>query len=133
MTTELPSSAADTSVIPEDVNPADISSVSLDGTVSAERRAINQLLVLVATAFVLLNQLGFALLESGLVRSKNSKNILIKNCFDMCTGGISFWLIGFGWAFGHEQDGGFIGTNGGMFASAEFENQAEDFYLIWVF
>ena len=57
---------------------------------------------MVATAFVLMMQLGFALLENGSVRSKNSKNILIKNLFDACNGALAFWLVGFGWAYGND-------------------------------
>lgn len=75
---------------------------------------------MVGTAFILLMQLGFALVECGLVRSKNAKNILIKNLFDMCIGCLAFWFLGFGLSFGHEENGGFIGTDGGMFASSEF-------------
>ena len=69
-------------------------------TLVAVKTAINELLLIVATAFILLMQLGFALLENGSVRSKNSKNILIKNLFDACAGALTFWLVGFGLAFG---------------------------------
>ena len=78
-------------------------------------------------------QLGFALIENGSVRSKNSKNILIKNLFDACAGALAFWLIGFGWAFGHEEKGGFIGTSSDMFASANFDEKEKNFYLLWIF
>ena len=69
-------------------------------TLDAIKTAINELLLIVATAFILLMQLGFALVENGSVRSKNSKNILIKNLFDACAGALAFWLVGFGLAFG---------------------------------
>ena len=55
---------------------------------------------MISGAFILLMQLGFALLENGLVRPKNSKNILIKNVFDCAISGLVFWLVGFGLAFG---------------------------------
>ena len=41
-------------------------------------------------------KLGFALLEVGSVRAKNSSNILLKNIVDTVTTGISYYLIGFG-------------------------------------
>ena len=90
------------------------------------------MLVLVATAFILLMQLGFALLESGLARRKNSKNILIKNVFDASIGVICFWLIGFGVAF-HDRKGSFIGLNGAMLASNDFESSEKNLYLMWIF
>lgn len=45
-------------------------------------------------------QAGFALIESGSVRSKNTVNVLMKNYMDTCIGGIIFWLFGFGLMFG---------------------------------
>lgn len=89
---------------------------------------------MVSTAFILQMQLGFALIENGLVRNKNSKNILIKNLFDTCAGALAFWIMGFGWAFGHEEGGnGFIGTNTGMFASSDFAIEEKNYYLTWIF
>ena len=102
-------------------------------TINTAEQAINELLVVVASVFILLMQLGFALLENGMVRSKNSKNILIKNLFDTCIGALAFWLVGFGWAFGHTAEGGFIGTNGGMFASTDFDQLEKNYYLMWLF
>ena len=48
----------------------------------AIKKAINELLIMTSCAFILPMQLGFAYLETGLVRQKNSKHILIKNLFD---------------------------------------------------
>ena len=45
-------------------------------------------------------QAGFALVESGSVRSKNTINVLMKNYMDACLGGLVFWLVGFGLMFG---------------------------------
>jgi len=65
--------------------------------------------MLIAGVLVFFMQSGFALLESGTVRFKNNQNILLKNCMDACIGGIIFWLVGFGFAYGSEK-GGFIGS-----------------------
>lgn len=45
-------------------------------------------------------QTGFALVESGVVRSKNEVNIMMKNVVDVCFGGLSFYIFGFGLMFG---------------------------------
>jgi len=69
-------------------------------------------------------QAGFALLEAGSVRQKNTKNILLKNLLDACIGAVIWWAFGMGAAFGDagsELGNVFIGTstNGGgaFFAS----------------
>ena len=40
-------------------------------------------------------QCGFALLEAGTVRAKNTKNILLKNMLDACVGAIIWWSFGY--------------------------------------
>ena len=103
-------------------------------TVAQLQNAINELLLIVATAFILLMQLGFALVENGSVRSKNSKNILIKNLFDACAGALAFWLVGFGLAFGQtEEQGGFAGDDGALFASSDFKKFEDNYYILWIF
>ena len=52
-------------------------------------------------------QSGFALVEVGTVSMKNTKNILTKNMLDACIGALSFWLVGFGLAFGKGSAGSF--------------------------
>ena len=47
-------------------------------------------------------QAGFAMLEVGTVRAKNTKNILIKNVMDACLGVLIWWAFGFAFAFGVE-------------------------------
>jgi len=72
---------------------------------------INLLWVIVASALVMFMQAGFCCLESGLVRSKNSINVAIKNLFDFCVACMIFWCFGFALMFG-ESRGGFVGTTG---------------------
>ena len=79
-------------------------------------------------------QLGFALVENGTVRQKNSRNILVKNLFDLCVGSLVYWLIGFGIAFGQpDPQGGFIGTDGKFFASSGFKTLSDNQYTYWIF
>jgi ammonium transporter len=56
--------------------------------------------LLVAAALVLFMQVGFTALESGLVRSKNSINVAIKNFANFLVAASLFWLFGFGLMFG---------------------------------
>jgi Amt family ammonium transporter len=43
---------------------------------------------------------GFALLEAGFVRSKNAMSIIAKVIIDIAFGGIAFFIVGFGIAYG---------------------------------
>ncbi|GAB6043075.1 ammonium transporter [Endothiovibrio diazotrophicus] len=58
---------------------------------------------------VVLMQAGFTCLESGLVRSKNSINVAIKNLADFCVSFVLFFLFGFALMFG-PSNGGLIGS-----------------------
>jgi Amt family ammonium transporter len=91
------------------------------------------LFICISTGMVLLMQAGFALIENGSVRRKNSSNILIKNMFDFCVGAIMFWLFGYGFAFGSNPSK-FIGGDKVTFASAGFEYAKDkDHYASWIF
>ena len=62
--------------------------------------SINTFWVLITGALVFFMQAGFALVEAGFTRSKNTTNILFKNLMDFCIGTIGFWLMGYGIMFG---------------------------------
>ena len=63
--------------------------------------------VLIAAMLVFFMQPGFALVEAGFTRSKNTANILMKNFVDYLIGTVLFWFIGFGLM--HGVGNGFIG------------------------
>ena len=63
-----------------------------------------------AAALVLLMQVGFLLIEAGMVRSKNSINVAQKNISDFLISVSTFYLIGFGIMFGTSW-GGVFGTD----------------------
>ena len=68
--------------------------------------------LLFGAVLVMFMQAGFALLEAGSVRAKNTKNILLKNTLDACIGAVLFWAFGFAFAFGGKGDAlPFIGGN----------------------
>lgn len=56
--------------------------------------------ILVAAGLVLLMQIGFMLLEAGLVRTRNSINVAQKNMLDFTFSAFAFAFIGFMFAFG---------------------------------
>ncbi|GAB4813391.1 hypothetical protein N2152v2_000437 [Parachlorella kessleri] len=64
---------------------------------------------LVCAIFVVFMQCGFALLESGAVRQKNVKNILLKNALDACVSTVCWWAAGYAFAYGSCGQSGFIG------------------------
>jgi ammonium transporter, Amt family len=64
----------------------------------------------IAGTLVFFMQAGFALLESGLSRAKNTVNIVMKNVCDTATSTLGFWAVGFGLMFGANPSG-WIGTS----------------------
>ena len=69
--------------------------------------SINTTWVLIAAALVFFMQAGFAMVEAGFTRAKNSGNIIMKNLMDFCIGTPLFWIVGFGIMFGSSS--GFFG------------------------
>lgn len=63
--------------------------------VSAEMFALNNLWMLIAAALVFIMHLGFATLEAGLTRSKNTVNILFKNVMIVAIGLLTYAFAGF--------------------------------------
>ncbi|XP_059178365.1 putative ammonium transporter 1 [Physella acuta] len=68
---------------------------------------IDQFYQIVFSIMILLLTMGFAFIEAGSVRAKNTQNIILKNYLDGFVAGISYWAIG--WAFAYGYGNGFIG------------------------
>ncbi len=66
---------------------------------------------LMGAALVLWMQAGFAMVEAGFTRAKNTGNILMKNLMDFCIGTIVFIFLGFGLLLGEDLLG-FMGKPG---------------------
>lgn len=62
--------------------------------------AIDTVWVSICAAIIFLMEGGFALLEAGFVRSKNAMSIIAKVFIDITFGGLAFYAIGFGIAYG---------------------------------
>ncbi|MBN2643789.1 MAG: ammonium transporter [Victivallales bacterium] len=82
----------------------------------------------IAAFLVFFMQAGFAMVESGFTRAKNSCNIMMKNLMDFSIGTIMWFLLGFGFMFG--AGNGFIGMS--HFAATDFS--ANDLnWTFWIF
>ncbi|MDO4168540.1 MAG: ammonium transporter [Lachnospiraceae bacterium] len=87
---------------------------------------------LIGAALVFWMQAGFAMVEAGFTRAKNTGNILMKNLMDFCIGTVMFILIGFSFLLG-EDFLGFIGKPGfDIFTSyANFDFSSFVFNLVF--
>ncbi|GIL84317.1 hypothetical protein Vretimale_15936 [Volvox reticuliferus] len=79
-------------------------------SVAAQNAPFSDLLILHG-AIVFFLQVGFVSLEVGYGRSKNVKNILLKNTVNILLCAIVWWSVGYAFSFG-VSTGGFIGTSG---------------------
>ena len=80
---------------------------------------------LLGAVLVFFMQCGFAMVETGFTRAKNTGNIIMKNLMDFCIGTVMFILIGFSLLLG-EDVLGFIGKPGfdifTSYANFDFSN-----------
>lgn len=89
--------------------------------------SLNTVWVLISAALVFFMQAGFALVEAGFTRAKNSANILFKNLMDYVIGTIAFWLLGFGIMFGSHN--GFFGGFD-LFSQNSYRTDIPDFAFL---
>jgi Amt family ammonium transporter len=72
---------------------------------------ISNLWIMIAGMLVFIMHLGFATLESGLTRSKNTVNILFKNTMIVCIGLLTYGIVGFNLMYpGFQEDPNESGT-----------------------
>ncbi len=72
----------------------------------------NNLWILIAAVLVFIMHLGFASLESGLVRKKNTVNILFKNTMIISIGLLTYYFVGFNLMYPDNPVNGFFGFDG---------------------
>ncbi len=92
--------------------------------------AVNTIWVLLGAALVFFMQAGFAMVEAGFTRAKNSGNIIMKNLIDLSIGTPIFWFLGFGFMFGSANAffGGFD-----LFIFGDYSNILPDGVSLWTF
>jgi Amt family ammonium transporter len=101
--------------------------MAVESAVADYAMSLNTVWVLITAALVFFMQAGFALVEAGFTRSKNTTNILFKNLMDFAIGTIAFWAIGFGLMFGTKN--GFIG-NLDLFSQHTYRSDIPDFAFL---
>lgn len=77
-------------------------------TVKELQANLNTVWTCIAAFMVFFMQAGFAFVEIGMTRSKNSINIIMKNLMDFSVGTLLYFFLGFGLMFGTSN--GFFGT-----------------------
>ncbi|MFH1846643.1 MAG: ammonium transporter [Candidatus Omnitrophota bacterium] len=85
----------------------------------ATAAGIDTLWVLLAAFMVFIMQAGFGMLEAGLIRTKNTCNVLMNNFLDFCMASMGFFIFGYAIMFG---DGNvFMGLKGWLLINASHE------------
>ncbi|MCH7866833.1 MAG: ammonium transporter [Myxococcales bacterium] len=106
-----------------------------DDGVTAGTFVANNVWMMIATGLVFVMHLGFAMLESGLARAKNTINILFKNVFIVCAGLITYYVAGFNLMYPGEFNGFFgfagFGLGAGFEAGAQTAGYADGGYTYW--
>ncbi|MPZ87670.1 MAG: ammonium transporter [Nitriliruptorales bacterium] len=74
-------------------------------TLEAVQLNLDVVFLMLAAALVFFMQPGFAMLETGLTRSRDSANILMKNMADASFGILAYFFVGFGLMYGASRLG----------------------------
>lgn len=86
--------------------------------------------ILLAAFLVMFMQPGFAMVEAGFTRGKNSANIIMKNFADFSIGSIVFYLMGYTLMYG-EDIGGFMGKIDLFYSSNEINGVPDQASLLF--
>lgn len=84
-----------------------------------ETSGIDTLWVLIAAFMVFIMQAGFGMLEAGLIRTKNTCNVLMNNFLDFCMASLGFFIFGYAIMFG--TGNAFMGLSGWALINAPHE------------
>ncbi|BFZ05252.1 hypothetical protein BsWGS_08291 [Bradybaena similaris] len=102
-----------------------LSTGNITDDTSELEKTLDQFFLIIMGIIVLMMQCGFAFLEAGSVRSKNTTNLLLKNLLDSFVAGIAYWTLGFAFAYG--EGNGFIGWH--YFASSNLPTSGLAFFF----
>jgi Amt family ammonium transporter len=109
--------------------------VALADEVSPGLFTANNVWMMMAAALVFIMHLGFAMVESGLTRAKNTTNILFKNTFIICCGILTYFIVGFNLMYPGDFNGFFgfagFGLSAGFDEGANTPAYADGGYTYW--
>ena len=93
----------------------------------------NNVWMMLCTALVFIMHLGFASVETGLTRAKNTTNILFKNVFVICSGLLTYYICGFNLMYPGDFNGyfGFAGFGLDPGADGNTALYADGGYTYW--
>jgi Amt family ammonium transporter len=89
----------------------------------SHQKSMRQWQFVFSGAMVFFMQAGFAMVCAGCVRKKNLHNTVLKNLLDVCGASVAFYTVGYGLAFGGQNDNNdisFMGTTN-FFATGNVE------------
>lgn len=119
-------------------DPTGASTIDIEGDpAGAAIAAANYTWVLIAAFLVFFMQAGFALLEAGSTRSRNSGSVFMKNLMDFCMCGLAFWAFGFAVMFGGSELASGLGDGNALIGFSGFflTGEANDVgtMQLWIF
>lgn len=76
----------------------------LECIASSNASSIDSFFLIYASSLVFFMQAGFAMLCAGSVQKKNVQNTMLKNLLDACGAALSFYAVGFAFAYGGSDD-----------------------------
>jgi len=107
-----------------------VDNMPLQSNIVEISQSVNAVFILVASFLVFFMQPGFALLEVGQVRAKNTANVAMKNLIDWSQGVLTYFLVGAGVAY---LVGGLTSPGAVSVASAFTYIGNPDMWIGWLF
>ncbi|MCF8358483.1 MAG: ammonium transporter [Prolixibacteraceae bacterium] len=98
----------------------------MEDTLLGLQIGLDNMWLLIAGFLVMFMQPGFAMVEAGFTRSKNTANILMKNLMDFAIGSLLYWIIGFTIMYG-DSIAGLIGMPDLFFMSDGYGENYSDY------
>jgi len=97
----------------------------------ATKAGIDTLWVMIAAFMVFIMQAGFGMLEAGLIRTKNTCNVLMNNFLDFCMASMGFVMFGYAIMFG--AGNAFMGLKGWFLMGMDSHAGNLPLYASWLF